>query len=491
MSLIGSLEQLDFANILRRIEIFAKTGLLIIKQQDVWVEFYFRQGQLVCIGPVRANVTLIDRLLQANLLSFQALSQVISVINAAESNETRIALSLINEGYLSREILRAWAAHETSQVLQTISAWKTGEVHFEEDYSTPADRLLVALSISTLLDTLPAPAPSNPAPRSASAGAPMMNVPVYAPSYAVSAPPSTPVTSAVSSGVHTGQLEATQVIRRVSSFTSPVPETHYATASIPGSFDAAQLIDVMPSFAAQSPTDNAEGAGMLNLSHLIEDDLPFGAPSLAEQAPQAAPAMGIFGTEFNISASTQSSLIPPQQVLNPLPPTRIDTSFMTAELVLAPVDLSSLREQNPQVQLTPDQWRLFALIDGQSSLQALCSALMAPVEQVCMVAGELMAIGLIMPLTQVTGGFHEFQPQQPSAKHTGQLPSAQYASAPAWPQQPSVPAPMPVAAPMTTQAQWGNGNTGTSFTVGGGWIVSSKHAVPQSSAAYAPVGGYR
>ena len=69
MSFIGSLEQLDLANILRRVEVFAKTGLLVVKQQDSWVEFYFRQGQLVCIGPMPANVTLIDRLLQANLLS--------------------------------------------------------------------------------------------------------------------------------------------------------------------------------------------------------------------------------------------------------------------------------------------------------------------------------------------------------------------------------------------------------------------------------------
>src|ERR1700730_5031717 len=76
VSLIGSLEQFDLANILRRIEVFSKTGLLVAKQGALWVEFYFRQGQLVCVGPMRANVTLIDRLLQAKLISFQALPQV-------------------------------------------------------------------------------------------------------------------------------------------------------------------------------------------------------------------------------------------------------------------------------------------------------------------------------------------------------------------------------------------------------------------------------
>src|SRR5689334_1750314 len=138
VSLIGSLEQFDLANILRRLEVFSKTGLLVVKQGSLWVEFYFRQGQLVCVGPMRANVTLIDRLVQAKLLSPQSLPQVRALINPAETNETRLALTLINEGYLSREILRAWASHETSQILQTILNWPSGEIYFEENCSTPA-----------------------------------------------------------------------------------------------------------------------------------------------------------------------------------------------------------------------------------------------------------------------------------------------------------------------------------------------------------------
>src|SRR6266851_2864034 len=156
VSLIGSLEQFDLANILRRIEVFSKTGLLVARQGSVWVEFYFRQGQLVCIGPMRANVTLIDRLLQANLLSYQSLPQLRQVVGPSETNETQIALTLINEGYLSREVLRAWASHETAQILQAIFSWPAGEIYFEDDRPTPAGRLLVALSISALLEILPA-----------------------------------------------------------------------------------------------------------------------------------------------------------------------------------------------------------------------------------------------------------------------------------------------------------------------------------------------
>ncbi len=486
MSFIGSLEQLDLANILRRVEIFAKTGLLVVQQEHVWMEFYFRQGQLVCTGPVQANVTLIDRLLQAKLLSYQALPQVVAVIDAAESNETRIALALINEGYLSREILRAWAAHETSQALQTISAWPDGEIYFEEGCSTPADRLLVALSISTILDALSASTDSH----SMNVGTPRMDESAYASSSNVSARPA-PVTSALSHSAPVEQLEATRLMQQVPSFAASIPETQYPASPTPGSFSAAQLIEVVPSFVAQPPAGNVEASGMLNMAQLLDEDaLPFGSPSSPAFAEQADAAQSMFGSELNITASTHSSFIPPQPVHNPLPPTRIDTSFMTPDLVLVPVDLSSLREHNPQVQLTPDQWSLFALIDGQVSVQMLCSALMAPATKVCMVAGELIAIGLVMPFTQTTGGFYEMPPQPP-AQRSGPLPPVQYAptSASAWPQQSGTSAPIPM--PAVSRPQGGSGTTGPTYAMGGGWMISSQPAAPQSGAAYAPVGGYR
>lgn len=449
VSLIGSLEQFDLANILRRLEVFSKTGLLVVKQGSLWVEFYFRQGQLVCVGPMRANTTLIDRLVQAQLLSPQSLPQVMALIDPAETNETRLALTLINEGYLSREILRAWASHETSQVLQTILSWTAGDIYFEEDCATPGDRLLVAISISALLEALPA---SSSAPRPASMSAPATNEPVI--------PMAKP----------TGQLNASQLIEQTPPFASPAP----------GTLSASQLFEPSP-----MNSGNGEASGMLSASQLI-DDFPFNTPSGAlnaasfvEDTPppafaSAAPAKAVFGAELDISAPNQVSLLPPQPVANPLPPARIDTSFMTPELVLVPVDLASLRERNPQVQLTPDQWRLFALVDGQTSLQMLCQALMASADQVRTVAGELIAIGLVMP--QPTGALNEFWSSAPAQ-------SGQYAAMPPAGAAPFTP-------PIATQSQWGNGNNGATFVVGGGWTQQAT-AQRQPSAAYASIGGYR
>jgi len=68
---------------------------------------------------------------------------------------------------------------------------------------------------------------------------------------------------------------------------------------------------------------------------------------------------------------------------------------MTPEMVLVPTDLSSMREQNPRVQLTPEQWRLFTLADGCTSLKMACQALGVTGELVCLIVGELIALGLV------------------------------------------------------------------------------------------------
>ena len=79
----------------------------------------------------------------------------------------------------------------------------------------------------------------------------------------------------------------------------------------------------------------------------------------------------------------------------PVMPRQIDTSFMQPDMVLVPADLSSLREQNPQITITPEQWQLLARADSHTSLQMACQLLAWPPEVVCRVAGELLVEGLL------------------------------------------------------------------------------------------------
>ena len=166
MSLLGTLEQFNLTDVLQRLETHAKSGLLVVKQGEQWVELYFQQGQLLCIGPVRAKTTLEDRLIQAEVISPQARQETLLAIGTSEPSEAQMAMMLLDLECVSRETLRAWVSKETTQVLQVLLTWSTGEIYFEDDVPPPTGRLLVALSIATLLSSNPSinRGSSSPAP---------------------------------------------------------------------------------------------------------------------------------------------------------------------------------------------------------------------------------------------------------------------------------------------------------------------------------------
>jgi len=151
---IGTLEQLDLSMVLQRLETHAKTGVLVVKQGVQWVEFYFRGGQLVCIGPLRTNATLAERLVQANIISPQAAQDAMLCIGTESATEMRIALTLMDLGYVRREELRSWATEKVLEVLRVVLAWSQGEMHFADEAVPPAGRLLVGMSITSLLNSL-------------------------------------------------------------------------------------------------------------------------------------------------------------------------------------------------------------------------------------------------------------------------------------------------------------------------------------------------
>ena len=151
MSFIGTLEQFSLSTILQKIEEEAKNGVLIIKREGQWVELSFRQGQLMCIGPVRSHKTLGDRLLQAGVISQKALQAITSALGASLQNETLTVITLIDLEYLNQDSLYVWAAQETTKILQVLLCWTTGEMYFDEGLQPPSDRLLIALTVSSLV----------------------------------------------------------------------------------------------------------------------------------------------------------------------------------------------------------------------------------------------------------------------------------------------------------------------------------------------------
>ena len=116
----------------------------------------------MCIGPVRPDMSLGNRLLRAGVISPSALQDILSALGIGQPGETRIALALMDLGYISHEDLRAWATKEASAVIQVLLTWPGGEIYFEDGIQPPADRLLIALSPCSLLPSTPsATTPAN------------------------------------------------------------------------------------------------------------------------------------------------------------------------------------------------------------------------------------------------------------------------------------------------------------------------------------------
>ncbi len=433
MSFIGTLEQLNLANVLQRLEAYAKTGLLVIKQGVQWVELYFRDGRLMCIGPIRGTSNLGERLLQAGVISPQALQDATLATGESQNDETRMALALMDLGYVSRDELRAWTAKEAAGVIQVLLTWSSGQIYFEEGHQTPPERLLVALSLSSLL--------------------PSMSL----------------VTSTSQTGANT---EAA-----VTAGTS-IQEPTKMTISVSDIMRAPTLMG-----AAQFFTQST--------------------PSTVSFTSSAFPSLKNTSRDLG----SLPSLTSPTRVTTPIPPKRIDTSFLKPEMILMPADLSALREQNPEIQITPEQWRLLTRVDGRTSLQMASQALALSPEVICQLAGELIAIGVVqvtmpveVPVNELSPISHSLITSGLSNGHVG----PGYAASTAQPWVAITPTtdplrPLLAPAPVETQSQWGNGGNGATFVPGRGWVLASQPVqvlqpsgpIPTTNRVFAQAGGVR
>jgi uncharacterized protein DUF4388 len=403
VSFIGMLEQFSLSAVLQKIEGEAKSGILIIKREGHWVELSFRQGHLMCVGPVRSNTTIGDRLLQAGVISHKAIQEISSTLGASLQNETRTVVTLINLGFLNQDSLYIWAAQEATKILQVLLSWTTGEMYFEEGLQPPPDRLLIALTVSSLV--------------------PLQSL--VTPAQSASADPFSSI-----------QLHNQSKYRTASSQT-----TDAITLHDPSHFYSA--------FATQSASNSRD----FNQGYTTD-------------AVRNTDALTYSATPF----------ITPQRLTEPLTPKRINTTFMHPQMVLNPTDLSPLRDQNLHVQLTPEQWRLFTVADSKTTLQMACQQLVMSREQVCQVAGELIALGLVNVSLPDSGSMYNLNPflldlanAGFSASHVTQAQSNRDFSTP----------------PVETHSQWGNGGTGATFVLGNGWVVASSPSQSlQSSEPY-------
>jgi hypothetical protein len=419
------LERINLVDVLQRVETYTKTGVCVIQQEKQWVELYFEEGRLMCVGPIRTNTTLGDRLVEDGVISPQALQEALLCMGTAEPSEMRMALTLMDLGYVEREVLRAWSQQQVIRVLRMLLTWSTGAIYFEESVTPPSDRLLVALSITSLLSDSPV----------------------------------ADVLSYTNNGADRTIYPAPNTMQEQQE--SGVSSPHMANALT--LFDASQLFSDTPPPATASPSSQESS---------------FGFPTGADPSVPG----------------------PAQHMASSALPKPINTSFMRPDMVLVPADFPMLPDQNSQLALTPEQWRLLTRADGRTSLQAACQLLGWQPQMVCRVAGELIAQGLLhviaptshylqelVPASQPLGAFGSNNASRDSTTH-----SARPTVASPTPEPGVLPQYSPVLS-FETQSQWGNGEKGATFVPGRGWVtisspLQSDGPTPAHNASYAFAG---
>ena len=515
MSLIGLLEQYKLSIILNRVEVHAKTGLLIVRHGSMWVEFYFRDGLLMCIGPLRTKANLGERLLQDGIISPSALREALNSLGSLPETENNIALTLLKLGYVNPDQLRAWTTQRALDVLNVLLAWDTGEIHFEDNVLPPSDRLLVALSISSLLavarsgETLQSAQRSKTTTTQAreelSSFIPTMPTP---PSHDVAVIPT----------IRESPLFPEEPI--ISSNTSPLSATTAAPKEAQALFSARSLSG--DAEIAMQSTRQEEAIRQVSVSSLIEPDaLPLSLKSGALQTESTSAvsrstetfAASLSGLDLGIGSGSSSALAPaasspnvsfapPQPATTALPSKRIDTSHMRPDMILMPADLSKLRNRNMWVQLTPDQWRLLTKVDGRTSLRQASEELSMPPPMLCQIAGELVIYQLVQLLPPDGNLAQELSPTSREFMASGLgngyvAPGYSAMSAQPWngsvpPTPDSIPQ-MPSPVSFETESQWGNGGNGASFIPGRGWVTAPQPPQAMSpnnsvSLSYTPTG---
>ncbi|MBA2682408.1 MAG: hypothetical protein H0U76_28945 [Ktedonobacteraceae bacterium] len=464
------------ATVLQRVERYEKTGLLILKNQDAQeIDFYLHEGRLLCIGPVRTKASLGDRLLQDGVISSVVLRETMLVLGNVDPGESLMARKLMDLHYVSRDELRAWAIQKAVDVLNVVLAWPTGNVYFEEDTLPPSDRLLVSMSISSLLASASPVAPTLVStPSSFSEYSETTLPPISQPLAPVAPEPvSTPNPDVASMPTMSG-----------SQF---IDDTTFSASSLMDAF--AEVDSSLPTTKSFAPFPDSE-----QLSPFLDGGMGVSA--------DVAAFPSFFSDGDAIPLTPASAALYPVRVLQPTPPRRIDTSFMQPDMLLAPSDLSEYRDQNPQVQLTPEQWQVLSLIDGRHSLQEICQLLNAPGELLRDVAGELIAERLVyiaLSDAQQMQGVSSL-PQELTVPgmansyvapgHPSATASPWSTSLPAVASPPAFPQPFASTFSVPTEAQWGNGENGAAFIPGQGWVMNSQHMQSPFQAENAQHGVY-
>jgi hypothetical protein len=149
MALKGNLQDFGTTQLLNLVHLARKTGALQLEQDVTASELFFREGKLIHAIMTESDGLLTSMLVKAGKLSAeqaQAIQQ-----RAKETDDKRLAMILIQNGYVSKEDVVQSATQYILEIVYRLFSWTTGVFFFEPDKQPAGGRLTVPIELSNVI----------------------------------------------------------------------------------------------------------------------------------------------------------------------------------------------------------------------------------------------------------------------------------------------------------------------------------------------------
>ncbi len=149
MALKGNLQDFSTTQLLNLVHLARKSGALRVNQDSQTAELFFQDGKIIFASLTGLDGLLTDMLARAGKLS-PGQAKAIQA-RAKEQDDKRLALILIQNGYVSKEDVVQSATQHILDVVYRLFTWTFGEFFFEPDKQPDKNRLTVPIDLGNVI----------------------------------------------------------------------------------------------------------------------------------------------------------------------------------------------------------------------------------------------------------------------------------------------------------------------------------------------------
>ncbi len=146
----GDLRTTSLEQLCRTLDARQATGELVITGDDNQIRIWFRQGRVVRAAASKYELRLGDRLVHGGLLTAKDLQ---AALRAQSGSGKHLGEVLVDEGLVSRHVVRAFMQEQVLDALFAAHRWTSGAYEFDED-DVPGTAVPTDLTVPQLLFAL-------------------------------------------------------------------------------------------------------------------------------------------------------------------------------------------------------------------------------------------------------------------------------------------------------------------------------------------------